>query len=75
MYVKNERFNFGLYFICQLVSNLGSSMQVSIIPLVILDMTGSGSTMGFFLVQYFLLLYSPPSIQEVLLIEKIKKIS
>lgn len=48
MYVKNERFNFGLYFICQLVSNLGSSMQVSIIPLVILDMTGSGSTMGFF---------------------------
>lgn len=48
MTIENEKFNFGLYFICQLVSNLGSSMQVSIIPLVILDMTGSGSKMGFF---------------------------
>lgn len=43
---SNEIFNWYLYFFCQLVSNLGNIMQMSVIPLLIWDKTKSGAAMG-----------------------------
>ncbi len=43
---NSEIFNWYLYFFCQLVSNLGNIMQMSVIPLLIWDKTQSGAAMG-----------------------------
>lgn len=43
---NKENLNWYLYFFCQLVSNLGNIMQLSVVPLLILDETRSGAAMG-----------------------------